>query len=79
MCWFERHVKLVTDGNTKKAVAPKELTSNISQIVPSFIPGRQEDAHEFLRHFTDKMQKDSKPKAVGQAGVLKPQSFLSCL
>ncbi len=41
--------------NRKAAVIPTEIIRNIRYLGKQFVPGRQEDAHEFLRQFVDKM------------------------
>ncbi len=41
--------------NRKAAVAPTEIIRNIRYLGKQFVPGRQEDAHEFLRQLLDKM------------------------
>ncbi len=41
--------------NRKAAVTPTEITRNIRYLGKQFVPGRQEDAHEFLRQLVDKM------------------------
>ncbi len=43
--------------NRKAAISPTEIVRNIRYLGKQFVPGRQEDAHEFLRQFLDKMAK----------------------
>lgn len=54
MCEFE---KLVVEGkHGKTALSPTGILSHLHEIGSSFGPGKQEDAHEFLRHSIDAMQ-----------------------
>ncbi|OQR90424.1 ubiquitin-specific protease [Thraustotheca clavata] len=43
--------------NVHKVVRPSEIVSNLRQISKFFRIGRQEDSHEFFRHFLDSMHK----------------------
>ncbi|VAI75050.1 unnamed protein product [Triticum turgidum subsp. durum] len=54
MCEFER---LIVEGKQgKTALSPTGILSHLHEIGSSFGPGKQEDAHEFLRHSIDAMQ-----------------------
>uniref|UniRef100_A0ACD5ZTZ2 Uncharacterized protein n=1 Tax=Avena sativa TaxID=4498 RepID=A0ACD5ZTZ2_AVESA len=54
MCEFE---KLIVEGKQgKTALSPTGILSHLHEIGSSFGPGKQEDAHEFLRHSIDAMQ-----------------------
>ncbi|KAL5223267.1 hypothetical protein ABZP36_027980 [Zizania latifolia] len=54
ICEFE---KLVGDGRQRKtALSPTGILSHLPDIGSSFGPGKQEDAHEFLRYAIDAMQ-----------------------
>uniref|UniRef100_A0A0D9X8Y3 ubiquitinyl hydrolase 1 n=1 Tax=Leersia perrieri TaxID=77586 RepID=A0A0D9X8Y3_9ORYZ len=54
MCEFE---KLVWEGRQgKTALSPTGILSHLPDIGSSFGPGKQEDAHEFLRYAIDAMQ-----------------------
>uniref|UniRef100_J3MTU8 ubiquitinyl hydrolase 1 n=1 Tax=Oryza brachyantha TaxID=4533 RepID=J3MTU8_ORYBR len=54
MCEFE---KLVAEGRQgKPALSPTGILSHLPDIGSSFGPGKQEDAHEFLRYAIDAMQ-----------------------
>lgn len=47
MCEFE---KLIVEGKRRKtALSPTGILSHLNDIGSSFGPGKQEDAHEFLR------------------------------
>ncbi|ONM03743.1 Ubiquitin carboxyl-terminal hydrolase 17 [Zea mays] len=54
MCEFE---KLIVEGKRRKiALSPTGILSHLNDIGSSFGPGKQEDAHEFLRYAIDAMQ-----------------------
>ncbi|KAL6859084.1 hypothetical protein ACP4OV_018086 [Aristida adscensionis] len=54
MCEFE---KLIMEGKQRKtALSPTGILSHLHDIGSSFGPGKQEDAHEFLRYAIDAMQ-----------------------
>ncbi|KAK3121977.1 hypothetical protein QOZ80_8BG0663500 [Eleusine coracana subsp. coracana] len=54
MCEFE---KLVVEGKqSKTALSPTGILSHLHDIGSSFGPGKQEDAHEFLRYAIEAMQ-----------------------
>ncbi|KAF8654384.1 hypothetical protein HU200_061565 [Digitaria exilis] len=54
MCEFE---KLIMEGKRHKtALSPTGILSHLHDIGSSFGPGKQEDAHEFLRYAIDAMQ-----------------------
>ncbi|CAO2188605.1 unnamed protein product [Urochloa humidicola] len=54
MCEFE---KLIVEGKRRKtALSPTGILSHLHDIGTSFGPGKQEDAHEFLRYAIDAMQ-----------------------
>ncbi|XP_062195621.1 ubiquitin carboxyl-terminal hydrolase 17-like [Phragmites australis] len=54
MCEFE---KLIVEGKQNKtALSPTGILSHLHDIGSSFGPGKQEDAHEFLRYAIDAMQ-----------------------
>ncbi|WVZ92464.1 hypothetical protein U9M48_038527 [Paspalum notatum var. saurae] len=54
MCEFE---KLIVEGKRRKtALSPTGILSHLHDIGSSFGPGKQEDAHEFLRYAIDAMQ-----------------------
>ncbi|CAM9918104.1 unnamed protein product, partial [Ectocarpus sp. 4 AP-2014] len=54
---MEQHTKQVHQGQFTGlgAISPKVLVQNLRMIGRQFRQGRQEDAHEFLRHLLDKM------------------------
>jgi len=54
MCEFE---KLIVEGKRRKtALSPTGILSHLHDIGSSLGPGKQEDAHEFLRYAIDAMQ-----------------------
>ncbi|KAG2579382.1 hypothetical protein PVAP13_6NG284500 [Panicum virgatum] len=54
MCEFE---KLIVEGKRRKtSLSPTGILSHLHDIGSSFGPGKQEDAHEFLRYAIDAMQ-----------------------
>ncbi|OEL24021.1 Ubiquitin carboxyl-terminal hydrolase 17 [Dichanthelium oligosanthes] len=54
MCEFE---KLIVEGKRHRtALSPTGILSHLHDIGSSFGPGKQEDAHEFLRYAIDAMQ-----------------------
>jgi ubiquitin carboxyl-terminal hydrolase 36/42 len=55
MCILEKHVARAT--STGGAISPQEIVQNLRKIAPGFRPGRQEDAHEFLRFVIEGAQK----------------------
>jgi ubiquitin C-terminal hydrolase len=58
-CLFERHVKDVfskKDGTGDDPIAPTAFVSRLRLISKSFKLGKQEDVHEFLREFIEKLQ-----------------------
>ncbi|KAH7281974.1 hypothetical protein KP509_35G006100 [Ceratopteris richardii] len=59
MCAMESHIKsvLAASGST---VSPSFLAHNLDQISGSFLPGQQQDAHEFLLFFLESIQENSK-------------------
>lgn len=59
MCEFEALISgLSASAAVRSAVSPWKIASNIRLIGRQFKPGRQEDAHEFLRFFLESMQKN---------------------
>eukprot|EP00752_Nemacystus_decipiens_P017873 g16023.t1 len=54
---MEQHTKQVHQGQYPGlgAISPRVLVKNLRMIGKQFRQGRQEDAHEFLRHLLDKM------------------------
>ncbi|CAN0517500.1 unnamed protein product, partial [Laminaria digitata] len=57
MAVMEQHTKQVHQGRGAGlgAISPKVVVQNLRMIGKQFRLGRQEDAHEFLRHLLDKM------------------------
>ena len=57
-CILENHITRVLDRalSNKGAIAPKGVAMRLRLISRQFRLGRQEDAHEFLREFMDKLQ-----------------------
>jgi ubiquitin carboxyl-terminal hydrolase 36/42 len=51
-CLLENHVKRAIDG-PRGSIAPSDLNRNLRLISKSLRPGRQEDAHEFLRRLVE--------------------------
>ena len=51
-CCLEQHIKRSHD-NTRGVIFPAGLVNNIRHISKSLRPGRQEDAHEFLRRLME--------------------------
>ncbi|KAL5205365.1 hypothetical protein ABZP36_033574 [Zizania latifolia] len=61
MCEFE---KLILEGKQGKShLSPTGILSHLRDIGSSFGPGREEDAHEFLRYAIDTMQSASMKEA----------------
>ncbi|KAL5201142.1 hypothetical protein ABZP36_035496 [Zizania latifolia] len=61
MCEFE---KLILEGKQGKShLSPTGILSHLHDIGSSFGPGREEDAHEFLRYAIDTMQSASMKEA----------------
>lgn len=55
-CAFEELVPLVYGSNRARGyITPKNFVQNRRSICKTFKPGRQEDAHEFVRHLLDGM------------------------
>eukprot|EP01116_Phalansterium_solitarium_P013976 TRINITY_DN31453_c0_g1_i1.p1 TRINITY_DN31453_c0_g1~~TRINITY_DN31453_c0_g1_i1.p1 ORF type:complete len:920 (+),score=284.56 TRINITY_DN31453_c0_g1_i1:25-2784(+) len=54
-CTLERHVNTAL-GASGRSVSPKDIVRNLRSISKQLKPGRQEDAHEFLRFVIDHMQ-----------------------
>ncbi|KAL5668268.1 hypothetical protein ACJX0J_020489, partial [Zea mays] len=68
MCEFE---KLIVEGKRRKiALSPTGILSHLNDIGSSFGPGKQEDAHEFLRYAIDAMQSVC-TKEARKGGVLR--------
>ncbi|OQR82786.1 ubiquitin-specific protease [Achlya hypogyna] len=61
-------------SNAPKVVQPRELVVNLKQIAKYFRIGRQEDSHEFFRHFLDSMHKTAL-KAAGLKDDNSPRSL----
>ena len=64
LCEVQRTVKRIFD-HPQNAISPNSIVHRIREIGKCFHPGRQEDAHEFLIHFFESMQKaclNNKPK-----------------
>ncbi|KAK7352979.1 hypothetical protein VNO80_18411 [Phaseolus coccineus] len=53
-CEFERLI--LKSKDTKSSVSPKSIISHLQNIGSQLTNGREEDAHEFLRHVIDTMQ-----------------------
>ncbi|XP_062199646.1 ubiquitin carboxyl-terminal hydrolase 16-like [Phragmites australis] len=61
MCELE---KLIVEGKRGKSpISPTGILSHLHEIGSSFGPGREEDAHEFLRYAIDTMQSTSMKEA----------------
>ena len=56
-CLMESHINKALATNKNGAFSPKPIVRQLQRISRSFRPGRQEDAHEFLRAFIDALQK----------------------
>ncbi|KAM7074665.1 ubiquitin carboxyl-terminal hydrolase 42-like [Ciconia maguari] len=56
MCIMEAHVNEVLHSSAG-AIQPRAVISALTRIGEHFEPGRQEDAHEFLRYTVDAMQR----------------------
>lgn len=55
--FMEKHVRQIFSKQQKhSSVRPHALVSNIRRVARHFRPGRQEDAHEFLRLFLQSME-----------------------
>ncbi|KAG2187322.1 hypothetical protein INT44_005008 [Umbelopsis vinacea] len=61
LCALEQHVKQalerVPDNTVDNSISPTKLVGKIRAIASTLKPGRQEDAHEFLRHLLQAAQK----------------------
>jgi hypothetical protein len=55
MCEMEQHVQAALTST--RAIKPQRIVTKLKVWGKHFRKGRQEDAHEFLRYFTDAMQK----------------------
>ncbi|KAF2073895.1 hypothetical protein CYY_004783 [Polysphondylium violaceum] len=55
-CSLEKHI-IRSLASTGKVIIPKEITSNLKKIAPTFRLGRQEDSHEFIRFVIEGLQK----------------------
>mmetsp|Transcript_413 Transcript_413/g.1405 ORF Transcript_413/g.1405 Transcript_413/m.1405 type:complete len:560 (+) Transcript_413:68-1747(+) len=59
-CSFESVLAQVQGSSGRKfSIAPRNFVQNQRSICKTFRPGRQEDAHEFVRHLLDNMVKAS--------------------
>ena len=54
---MQAHLRLVHCPGRKGAVAPHRIVNNLRKIAKKLRVGRQEDAHEFVRHFVESLQK----------------------
>ena len=64
LCEIQKTLKRIFD-HPQNAISPNGIVGRIREIGKCFHPGRQEDAHEFLIHLFDSMQKaclHNKPK-----------------
>jgi len=63
-CTLEKHINGVFVNAFKKSVstAPYGFVKNLKAISPSLRPGRQEDAHEFLRYIISGLQAKEIPE-----------------
>jgi ubiquitin carboxyl-terminal hydrolase 36/42 len=52
MCEMIRHMKRAV-ASPRGVVTPKPIVLNLRSIAKHFKPGRQEDAHEFMRYLVD--------------------------
>lgn len=52
MCEMIRHMKRAV-ASPRSVVTPKTIVINLRSIAKHFRPGRQEDAHEFMRYLVD--------------------------
>ena len=66
LCWLESHVSKA--GSATKPFAPKKGTASIVNACPGFKVGKQEDAHEYLRHLLDELQQAAKENSVSSQG-----------
>ncbi|MCO5588620.1 hypothetical protein L7F22_042577 [Adiantum nelumboides] len=57
-CATENHIRVVLSASGK-TVSPAFLARNLDQISRSFIPGQQQDAHEFLFFLLECMQQNN--------------------
>ncbi|BAT08510.1 Os09g0464400 [Oryza sativa Japonica Group] len=78
MCEFE---KLILEGRRGKShLSPTGILSHLRDIGSSFGPGREEDAHEFLRYAIDTMQSASMKEAKknGVYGLPEETTLIKC-
>lgn len=69
---------LNSNGHT---VVPARIAKNIRRIAPHFIPGREEDSHEFLRYVLTALQKAFLKKYVGMKlpKEIENTTFIDCV
>ncbi|KAI5074420.1 hypothetical protein GOP47_0010381 [Adiantum capillus-veneris] len=73
MCAIENHVKVVLAASGR-TVSPAFLARNLDQISRSFVPGQQQDAHEFLLFLLEGMQEHCKTE--GSCQSQRPETSL---
>lgn len=78
-CSLERlmqrvHLSQSSSSTSESVLRPIELVSRLKAVGKHFRPGRQEDAHEFLRLFIETLQKASLGKGAGDPVKLDPRS-----
>uniref|UniRef100_A0A6B2KZN0 Ubiquitin carboxyl-terminal hydrolase n=1 Tax=Arcella intermedia TaxID=1963864 RepID=A0A6B2KZN0_9EUKA len=75
-CFLEKHFESIKNlSNTKtRSLIPSNLVKNIRAVCPTFRPGRQEDAHEFMRFVVSGLQSKEVPKKPGAKEVKSSES-----
>ena len=57
-CFLRSHIKECFE-NSRRAISPLEIARRLKSVAKHFSIGRQEDAHEYLRHYIDSMCKSA--------------------
>ena len=66
LCWLESHVRNAFLAKTP--ISPQMGGASIVNACPDFRVGKQEDAHEYLRHLLDELQQAAKLNSVRNQG-----------
>ena len=66
LCWLESHVRNAFLAKTP--ISPQMGGASIVNAGPGFRTGKQEDAHEYLRHLLDELQQAAKLNSVRNQG-----------